>query len=73
MVFRLFLWLCSNCEGSQLALKHLDRLKAHGDTRLGLDVNCHPRQRLSFSSWREYRVFLRRLIKKIAFFATPLD
>lgn len=75
MVFLLFLRLPSNCEDSRLLLSHQDRTKARGDMRLGLHVNRHPGQRLPFSSWQEYRVFLRQLIKKkkSAFFATPLE
>jgi len=67
MIFFLFLWLRSNCKDSQLPLKLLDRMKAHGSMKLGLEVNCHTRQRLSFFSWQEYRVFLSQL-RKIAFF-----
>lgn len=70
MAFFLFLW--PHCKAPQLPLRHLGRMKGHSDMTLGLDVTCHPRQRLSFSSWQEYRLSLGHLIKKMLFFQQPL-
>lgn len=47
-------------------------MKGHGDMTLGLDVTYGPRQRLSFSSWQEYRLSLGQLIKKMLFLQQPL-
>lgn len=70
MAFFLFLWPL--CKASQFPLRCLGRMKGHGGMRPGLDVTHHPRRRLSFSSWQEYRVSLGQLIKKIALFAATL-
>lgn len=42
---------------SQLPLRHLDRMKARGDMRLGLHVNCHPRQSFPFFSLARLQAF----------------